>query len=135
MPTREEISEIVIGSLAETLGIERNRISLDSALVADLQAESIDFLDFIFRLEDAFNIEIDRDELFPNEIARDPNAVQQNLITEEGVEQIRRRLSFTDLPSLRAGMDIKTFMTEMLTVRVVVDYIQSKLNQSTALAG
>ena len=58
-----EIEEAVRKIVAESLGRKLDDIKLDSVLMAELGAESLDFLDIVFRLEREFGIEITRGEM------------------------------------------------------------------------
>ena len=58
----------VAKTIADALGCELDEVKRDASLIDDLGAESIDFLDIVFRLEKAFEIEIPRSELFPEDI-------------------------------------------------------------------
>ncbi|NMC21777.1 MAG: acyl carrier protein, partial [Thermogutta sp.] len=64
-PSKEEIFEKVREVLVDALAVEEDEVRPDSTLVGDLGAESIDFLDIVFKLEKTFNIKIPRGELFP----------------------------------------------------------------------
>ncbi len=127
-----EIYEKVVNSLVQALGVSRSEISPETSLVADLEAESIDFLDIMFRLENDFGIEISRGELFPQEMLRDSQYVAGGKLTEAGAEELRKRFAFTDLSDLQVGADIQTQMSEMLTVQLITDYVASKLNTAVA---
>jgi len=61
--TNTEISETVRTIVAESLGKKLDDVKLDSILMGDLGAESLDFLDIVFRLERDFGIEITRGEM------------------------------------------------------------------------
>ena len=63
MPTEQEVFEKIRAALVDALGVDDDEVTPDATLVGDLGAESIDFLDIVFRLEKAFNIEIPRAEL------------------------------------------------------------------------
>lgn len=57
--------------VAEALGCDEDEVKSEASLVADLGAESIDFLDIVFRLEDEFKAEglkLDMEELIPDEL-------------------------------------------------------------------
>lgn len=58
-----QIAEAVRVIVAESLGRKLEDVRLDSILMADLDAESLDFLDIVFRLERDFHIEITRGEM------------------------------------------------------------------------
>ncbi len=61
----------VQATLVDALGVDDEDVTRDATLQGDLGAESIDFLDIVFRLERNFGIKIPRGELFP-ENARVP---------------------------------------------------------------
>ena len=76
MPTQEEIFHKVSATLVEALNVDEDEIKPTSTLQGDLGAESIDFLDIVFRLEREFGIKIPRGELFPESIFQgDPEFV------------------------------------------------------------
>ena len=68
MPSRDEIFEKVKVTLVDALGLDEDEVNATSRLKADLGAESIDFLDIVFRLEKNFGIKIPRNELFPESL-------------------------------------------------------------------
>lgn len=57
-----KVREIV----ADVLVIDEDQIQLQSRLIADLGAESIDFLDLVFQLEKEYSIKIPRGQLEKN---------------------------------------------------------------------
>ena len=129
--TRDEICERVAQALVQALGVSRNDITLETSLAGDLEAESIDFLDVVFRLEKDFGIEVARGELFPQELLRDPAMVSNGKITADGVKALRERFAFTDLSGLTPGLGIEDLMNNMLTVRLIVDYVEHKLKATS----
>ena len=60
----------------DALAVDEDEVEMDSTLVDDLGAESIDLLDIVFQLEKKFDIKIDRGELIPTEKLDDPKYVQ-----------------------------------------------------------
>ena len=132
--TKQEIYETVVDSLVQALGVSRSEVRPETSLVADLEAESIDFLDIMFRLENDFGIEISIGELFPQEMLRDSQFVAGGKLTEAGAEELRKRFAFTDLSTLQVGTDIRTQMSEMLTVKLITDYVASKLQTAVVAA-
>ena len=63
MPSQEEIFSKVQEALVDALGVDDDEVTLEATLTGDLEAESIDFLDIVFRLEKSFDIKIERGEL------------------------------------------------------------------------
>src|SRR3984957_17412190 len=91
MPSQEEIYQKVSATLVEALNVEEEEISPASTLQGDLGAESIDFLDIVFRLEREFGIKIPRNELFPESIFQgDPDFVQNGKVTAKGLDELRQ---------------------------------------------
>ncbi len=83
-PTKDEIFEKVQGALVDALGVDDDEVTREATLVGDLGAESIDFLDIVFRLEKAFGIEIPRAELFPEDILTNADYVSDGKVTPSG---------------------------------------------------
>src|SRR5438132_13482505 len=101
MPTQEEIYQKVSDTLVEALNVDEDEIQPTSTLQGDLGAESIDFLDIVFRLEREFGIKIPRGELFPESIFQgDPEFVQNGRVTEKGMADPRARMPFAALHKL-----------------------------------
>jgi acyl carrier protein len=130
--TRDEIGERVAGVLVQALGVSRGEITPATSLAGDLEAESIDFLDIVFRLEKEFGIEVARGELFPQELLRDAAMVTSGQLTEAGAAALRERFAFTDLSSLHAGANVDDLMTDLLTVNLIIDYVESKMRLAVA---
>src|SRR2546429_8336579 len=104
MPTQEEIYTKVSATLVEALNVDEDDIKPTSTLQGDLGAESIDFLDIVFRLEREFGIKIPRGELFPESIFQgDPDFVQNGRATDKGLEELRTRMPFADLSKFEAN--------------------------------
>jgi acyl carrier protein len=123
----EEVSERVARILVEALNVEVDEITPDSTLQGDLGAESIDFLDIVFRLEREFGIKIPRGELFPESIFQgDPEFVQDGRVTEKGLAELRARMPYADLSGFEhdRGLDA---VPDLFTVALVTRYIAWKL--------
>ncbi len=101
MATGEEICGKVARVLVEALSVDEEDIKPTATLQGDLGAESIDFLDIVFRLEREFGIKIPRGELFPESIFQgDPEFVQEGRVTDKGLAELRLRMPYADLRSL-----------------------------------
>src|SRR5437667_6378325 len=98
MPSRDEIYSKVSATLVEALNVDEDDIKPSATLQGDLGAESIDFLDIVFRLEREFGIKIPRGELFPESIFQgDPEFVRDGRVTEQGMGELRSRMPYADL--------------------------------------
>jgi acyl carrier protein len=127
MLTQDQIYQKVSATLVETLNVEADDIQPTSTLQGDLGAESIDFLDMIFRLEREFGIKIPRGELFPESIFQgDPEFVQEGKVTGRGLEELRQRLPFADLSQFEKDPEVGR-VTDLFTVDLVARYVQAKL--------
>ncbi len=131
--TREQIGDRVADALVQALGASRSDITPETSLAGDLEAESIDFLDIVFRLEKEFGIEVARGELFPQELLRDAAMVSSGRLTVEGVAALKQRFAFTDLTALQPGANVDDLMNDLLTVRLIIDFVESKLRASAAV--
>ena len=87
MPTYDEIFEKVQATLVDALGVDEEDVTQEATLQGDLGAESIDFLDIVFRLERNFGIKIPRGELFPENLVADPEWVSDGKLTGKGIER------------------------------------------------
>ena len=125
MPSREEIFTKVQGALVDALGVEDDEVTEAATLVGDLGAESIDFLDIVFRLEKAFGIEIPRSELFPEDILTSADYVADGKLTPDGVAALKARMPFADLSKFETNPEVQEF-GNLLSVADMVRYIESK---------
>ncbi|GAC1404603.1 MAG: acyl carrier protein [Pyrinomonadaceae bacterium] len=133
--THEEITQKVADVLVQALGVSRSEVRPETSLVADLEAESIDFLDIVFRIEKEFGIEVSRGELFPQEMLRDSALISNGELADAGAVAMRGRFAFTDTTAIKAGENVEDLMNDLLTVQLIVDYVTSKLkDKQTALA-
>jgi len=125
-PTKKDVRLKVQTALEEALAVDKEEVTDEATMVGDLGAESIDFLDIVFRLEKAFDIEIPRSELFPEDILTNAEYVQDGLVTERGLEELKTRMPFADLTRFEANPAIQDF-GNLLTVRDLCRYLESKV--------
>jgi len=126
MPTKEEVFAKVQEALVEALGVDEDEVTPSATMVGDLGAESIDFLDIVFRLEKAFGIEIPRSELFPEDILTNAEYVQNGKVTTAGIAELKQRMPFADLTKFEANPVVQDF-GNLLTVKDLCRYIESKV--------
>jgi len=122
----QEIFSKVQETLAGALGVSRDDIERDSSLTRDLGAESIDFIDIIFRLEKTFNIKIPSGELFPGNILNDERFVKEGKVTADGLTELKARIPYLDFDSFARDPQVSK-LAEHFTVRMIVRYLQDKL--------
>ena len=129
MPTQDEIYSKVSATLVEALNVDEDDIKPTATLQGDLGAESIDFLDIVFRLEREFGIKIPRGELFPESIfAGDPEYVHNGKVTEQGLAELRTRMPFADLTKFEKNPEVNA-ISDLFTVDMITRYIQGKLGE------
>jgi acyl carrier protein len=130
MTTQEEIYEKVSATLVEALNVDEEEIRPTSTLQGDLGAESIDFLDIVFRLEREFGIKIPRGELFPESIFQgDPEFVQDGRVTDKGLQELRARMPFADLSQFEKDPEL-SHLSDLFTVDLIARYVQGKLTNN-----
>jgi acyl carrier protein len=129
MPNQEEIYSKVSATLMEALNVDEEDIQPTATLQGDLGAESIDFLDIVFRLEREFGIKIPRGELFPESIFQgDPEFVQNGRVTERGLAELRARMPYADLSNFERNPEVRA-ISDLFTVDMITRYIQGKLGE------
>ncbi len=132
MPTQEEIFHKVSATLVEALNVDEDEIKPTSTLQGDLGAESIDFLDIVFRLEREFGIKIPRGELFPESIFQgDPEFVADGKVTPKGLDELKAKMPFADLSSFEKNPEVSN-LSDLFTVALITNYIQGKLHVASA---
>jgi acyl carrier protein len=128
MPSQAEIYEKVSATLVDALNVEQEEIKLTSTLQGDLGAESIDFLDIVFRLEREFGIKIPRNELFPESIFQgDPDFVHNGKVTQKGLDELRQKMPFADISRFEKNPELSA-ISDLFTVEMITKYIEGKLN-------
>ena len=131
MPSQEEIYSKVSATLVEALNVDEDDISPAATLQGDLGAESIDFLDIVFRLEREFGIKIPRGELFPESIFQgDPEFVQEGQVTAKGLQELREKMPFADLTEFEKNPQL-SHLSDLFTVDMITRYIQGKLEKAS----
>ncbi len=124
--TDQEILQKVTETLVDALGVDEDEVTPDATLTGDLGAESIDFLDIVFRLEKAFDIKIPRGELFPDNILNNPEYVQNGKLTDTGLAQLKKRMPHADFTDFEQNPDINK-MAELFKVQTIVNYVKTKV--------
>ena len=125
--TEQEVMEKVRETLVDALGVDEEEVGPDATLTGDLGAESIDFLDIVFRLEKAFNIKIPPGDLFPDNILNNLEYVQNGKLTENGLARLKESMPHVDFSQFEADPDINK-MPELFKVTTIVNYVQAKVN-------
>ncbi len=130
---REEIYDKVRSVLVDALGVDEEDVKPQATLREDLGAESIDFLDIVFRLEKVFTTDpahpfkIPRGELFPEGFDKDPAFIQGDRVTPAGLVELKKRMPHSDFTEFEKDPQISK-MQSLFTVDAIVNYLNTKLN-------
>jgi acyl carrier protein len=134
MPVSEHNYARVGRVLAHSLGVDEDQIAPTATLQGDLGAESIDFLDIVFRLEREFGFKVPRGELFPETVfGEDPTLARDGLVTDEGMRLLRSCMPFAELSILDRDRQLGA-VTDLFTVDFLVRYVDWKLARGDASA-
>ncbi len=130
--TQDEILEKTREVLMEALVLDADEITPESSLTADLQAESIDFLDIVFRLEKTFSTQdkpfkIDPGELFPDNLLENPEWVQEGKLTDAGMDMLKERMPHVDFSEFDQDRSVDKVAAN-ITVASLVTFIDRKLS-------
>ncbi len=123
---RNEIFEKIKEVLVDALGVDDEDVTEAARLQADLGAESIDYLDISFKLEQAFGIKIGQGELFPDGSAQNAGFVKDGKITAEGVALLKGKLPHVDFSQWEKDPQISK-VGHLFTVGVLVNFVERKL--------
>ena len=126
MANEQEIFEQVREVLVDALAVDEDEVEMDSTLVDDLGAESLDLLDIVFQLEKKFDIKIDRGELIPTEKLDDPKYVQDGKLTADGLAMLQEALPSANLETFLQNPVIQN-LAKILSVKDLVHLVKSKL--------
>ena len=126
--TSEEVFAKVQTALIDALGVDDDEVTPGATLVGDLGAESIDFLDIVFRLEKAFGISIPREDLSPEDILTNGQFVKDGLVTAEGMAKLKSRMPWADLSKFEQKPRVQDF-GNLLTVQDMCNYVMTKVGR------
>lgn len=121
-----EIFDKVKDCLVQALDVEPDDVSPTASLTEDLEAESIDFVDIIYRLEQTFQVKIPQGDLFPQELFSKREFVDGGSFTPAGLTALRDQYPFLEVGEVSA---LKvTDLPRFYTVDMLVKYIDRKVN-------
>lgn len=123
--SHDEIFKKVQGVLVDALGVDDDEVTPTARLTTDLHAESIDFLDIVFRIEKAFGFKIGQGELFPDNI-NDPKYVTDGVVNAAGLALLKEKMPHVDFTAFSADPKLEK-VSEVFTVESLVKFIANKL--------
>jgi acyl carrier protein len=129
--TEQDVFDKLLPLVREVTGAREDQIRMESNLMEDLGAESLDLLDLSFLIEEAFGVTIPADEFEKQATKRMPGLVYERdgALTEEAVVELRAALPEVPPERIQPGM-LKLYVPQVLTVAVFVHLIQRKLAEA-----
>lgn len=124
---KEEIFAKVRGCLVEALDVDEEDVTLEASLTEDLEAESIDFVDIVFKLEKAFGLKIPQGELFPQDVFSNKEFVAEGKLTAAGVKVLRDKYPYLKLPPTAEKMPVSDLASHY-NVEMLVRYVAHKMS-------
>lgn len=128
---RNQIYDSVKDCLVEALGVDDSEVSPETSLTEDLEAESIDFVDIIFRMEKAFKVKIPQGELFPQDVFNNQALVKDGKFTSQGLDTLRGRYPFIDFSDVNGELPVAD-LAKYYTVDMLVSYMEQKLQEAAS---
>ena len=129
-----EVAQRVRELVADAIARDVSEVSIDSVLMSDLGAESLDFLDLVFKLEHEFHIQITRGEM--ERAARGDMSEEEfapgGFISEAGLERLRQLMPEATArikPGLRPGQVLSLF-----SVQTFVNLVHAKMASASTAA-
>ena len=123
---REEITKNVRTIISQALKVDESKVQLESSLIKDLGAESIDFLDIVFRLEKTFKIKIPKGELFPEKVLTDARFVKNGQVTPAGIDELKTKMSNVNWDEFTKNPQVSS-LGNLFSVGMIVNYLSDKL--------
>jgi acyl carrier protein len=124
---QNEMFLVVKDCLIETLGIDKESITMDSSLYDDLGAESIDMLDVSFRIEKKTKVRIsmgDIQKLLQGEIPEEDFFDENGAVTSVGLEHLQK--IFPDITKMAGELDQQKLFS-LFTVGHLVNMIADRV--------
>jgi acyl carrier protein len=136
--TKDEIEKVyptVAATVADALGCEEDEVAPQASLIEDLNAESIDFLDIVFRLERAFKIKIPRGKIVENArgALSEAEFEQNGIVTDVGFKQLRAYLSEVPAERFKTPTKVKD-IPRLFTVETFCKLVILAQRQAQAAA-
>jgi acyl carrier protein len=131
--TDPQIAAKVQNAIAEALGLDDDEVEADARLMEDLGAESLDFLDIVFRLERAFNVKIPRGGIEAQATNTQDEGPYEldGVLTALGRERLAQAMPEVPAGDFKAGLkasEIPTLFRVATFTRLVITLLEEKKN-------
>ena len=124
---RDDIFSKIQEVLDDALGVDEDEVTPEASLTADLGAESIDFLDIVFRIEKTFDVKISQGELFPENLVDNEEWVADGKLTDAGLDMLKGRMAHVDFDSFEGSDRSISKLGDAITVKSLVNFVELKL--------
>jgi acyl carrier protein len=125
--SHDEIFQKVKEVLVDALGVDEEEVTPGARLMADLGAESIDFLDIVFRLEKTFGVKIAREDLFPAEgLLNSGDLVAGGKLTDKGLALLQKQLPHVDITQFQKDPTLAK-LADLFTVDAIVRFLEQRI--------
>lgn len=124
--TNDEIFSKIQVVLEDALGADPEEITPEATLGPDLGAESIDYLDIVFRLEKEFGIKIDQAQMMPNDVLTNPEYVEDGRVTDKGIAELKAKMPHADLSAIEQSRNVDDF-EQAFTVDTLTKFVASRI--------
>ncbi|MEU3933618.1 phosphopantetheine-binding protein [Streptomyces sp. NPDC029044] len=132
----KDFGAIVQKAVADALGVDIEEAVPEATLLGDLDAESIDLLDILFRVEKASGVKIkvsDIAELLQGGIPDEEFADEDDIINEVGLAQLKKCLPQIDVQELAGKLTADEVLT-LFTVQNLTDLVAERAALAPAAA-
>ena len=124
----DSVLEKVQALIADALYVDKSEVVREASLMKDLGAESIDFLDIIFRLEKEFGIKMPKGEAERRARGNltDEEFAINGLLQEKGLACLRVAMPEVDATQIKHGLfvrDIPSLFTVGTFERMVIEQL------------
>ena len=124
---RDDIFSKIQEVLDDALGVDEDEVTPEASLTADLGAESIDFLDIVFRIEKTFDVKISQGELFPENLVDNEEWVANGKLTDTGLDMLKGRMAHVDFDTFEGSDRSISKLGDAITVKSLVNFVELKL--------
>ena len=109
LPSNPQVFDKVRQTFVDALGVEAEEVKLEAKVIDDLGAESLDFLDIAYRLEQSFKIKIPRGEVKAKsqEGMSADEWEKDGLLTEKALTKLREVMPEVDPAEIKPGLKAK----------------------------
>ena len=127
--SKDEIFEGVKQCLVEALMLkDPDLVSVQASLIGGLGADSLDFLDMIFHIEERFDIRISKDEInyYSNLGLSEAQTHVDGLLTPAALERLQDMMPEVDPSCFKEGLTV-TQLPRLITVETLMNIVERKL--------